>query len=261
MVNITPNFVVNLTGDLANSTTCLAPLATFIFFVISTKFTSKTLDTAAAFTALSLISLLSRPVNTFIQAIPMVNTALACLQRIELFLTSDARKDHRLEMQESTTANVLDRAGDNIEMHDLSLSTRPSFQANAQVLVATKNASFSWIIDGRPAVSDVSFNLYKSQFCFVIGPVGSGKSTLLKGLLGETPSTQGFVYTSHPSIAYVDQTPWIQNGNVQQNILGTSTFEESWYKQVIYVCGLDQDISMMPRGHGECNFRFSGRQG
>jgi ABC-type bacteriocin/lantibiotic exporter with double-glycine peptidase domain len=93
--------------------------------------------------------------------------------------------------------------------------------------------------------------VYKKQFVFIVGPVGSGKSTLLKGLLGETPSSQGFVYCKQTPIGYVDQTPWIQNGTIQQNILGVSNYEDDWYRQVIYVCALDHDISIMPKGHGK----------
>jgi ABC-type bacteriocin/lantibiotic exporter with double-glycine peptidase domain len=74
---------------------------------------------------------------------------------------------------------------------------------------------------------------------------------LLKGLLGETPSSQGFVYSSFPSTAYVDQTPWIQNGTIQQNILGVSTFDEPWYRQVVRACALEHDIALMPKGHGK----------
>jgi len=74
---------------------------------------------------------------------------------------------------------------------------------------------------------------------------------LLKGLLGETPSSQGFVYSSFPSTAYADQTPWIQNGTIKQNILGISTFDEPWYQQVIRACALEHDIALMPKGHGK----------
>jgi ATP-binding cassette subfamily C (CFTR/MRP) protein 1 len=74
---------------------------------------------------------------------------------------------------------------------------------------------------------------------------------LLKGLLGETPSSQGFVYSSFPSTAYVDQTPWIQNGTIQQNILGISTFDEPWYRQVVRACALEHDIALMPKGDGK----------
>jgi len=72
----------------------------------------------------------------------------------------------------------------------------------------------------------------------------------LKGLLGETPSSQGFVYSDSPTTAFVDQTPWVQNGTFQDNILGISSFDEPWYSKVVHACSLDVDIANLPRGHG-----------
>ena len=104
---------------------------------------------------------------------------------------------------------------------------------------------------------DNTFTINRKQFCFIIGPVGSGKSTLLKGLLGETPSSKGFVYTRFNTVGYVDQTPWIQNATIKENILGVSTFDDDWFRQVIYICALEHDIANMSRGDGEwCNLCF-----
>jgi hypothetical protein len=52
-------------------------------------------------------------------------------------------------------------------------------------------------------------------------------------------------------MAYVDQTPWIQNSTIQQNILRVSTFDEPWYQQVVRACALEHDIALMPKGHGK----------
>lgn len=150
--------------------------------------------------------------------------------------------DHRLPLN-----NVENLAGDQqmsasnsvIELKNLSPLLRP--QETSPLLVIT-NASFGWNPDARPDVSDDSITLLRRQFAFIIGPVGSGKSTLLKGILGETPSSQGFVYSDSRSIAYNDQTPWIQNATIQQNILGISSFEEPWYSQVIRACALELDF-------------------
>lgn len=222
-----------------------APFATFAVFVVVAKYTGKQLDTSAAFTALSLVSLLASPMNTLIRSIPELNSANACFKRIQDFLNSDARKDHRIPLGGSIDFVV--SPGSDVELCSLS----PTTQSRSQnPILYTQNASFGWDSRSGPTVSDVTFSLMRHQFCFIIGPVGSGKSTLLKGLLGETPSTKGFVYSNSTSTAYVDQTPWIQNGTIQQNILGVSSFEEPWYSQVVRACALDVDISKLPRGHG-----------
>lgn len=135
-----------------------------------------------------------------------------------------------------------------VELHDLLLPNETC--NNTQDLVVVQNASFAWKIGGVPAIRDVTFALKRCQFTFVIGPVGSGKSTLLKGLLGETPSSQGFVYSDSMQAAYVDQTPWIRNSTVRDNILGVSIFERSWYHTIVHVCALDKDIAIMAKGDG-----------
>lgn len=96
------------------------------------------------------------------------------------------------------------------------MNTFPSPKSgNGSVLISAQNASFAWEVDGKAISCDANFNLYRRKFTFVIGPVGSGKSTILKGLLGETPSSKGFVYSNAPSTGFVAQTPWVRNGTVQ----------------------------------------------
>lgn len=241
-------FLANLPGN-------ISPVATFAVFVITAKITGKQLDASTSFTALSLIALLSSPMNTLIAAIPQFNAAIACFSRIQEFLNSGTRMDHRLPLNsaEGLASGQLTRSlNSEIELKDLSpLIPREE----TPPILAIQNASFGWNSGPRPDVGDISFTLMRGQFCFVIGPVGCGKSTLLKGILGETPSSQGFVYSNAQSIAYNDQTPWIQNATIQKNILGISNFEEPWYNQVIHACALELDISKLPKGHGKFHSR------
>jgi ABC-type multidrug transport system fused ATPase/permease subunit len=68
----------------------------------------------------------------------------------------------------------------------------------------------------------------------------------MKAMLGEIKPSKGFVYTGTRKIAYVSQHPWIQNLTIRQNILGVSSYDEAWYNQVVYACGLEQDIAELP---------------
>ena len=184
-------------------------MATFVVFVMVAKSTGRQLDTAAAFTALSLISLLASPMNTLIRTIPMLNASMACFSRIQNFLNSDARKDHRLQLYVAGSAEPREASSNSSHM-ELQLITPETSQAQLYPLMVVRDASFGWNKEKPPSVSEITFTLPRHQFCFIIGPIGSGKSTLLKGLLGETPSTKGFVYNNNTTISYVDQTPWIQ---------------------------------------------------
>ncbi|KAH6718942.1 putative ATP-binding cassette transporter [Leptodontidium sp. MPI-SDFR-AT-0119] len=244
-----------------NSTQILAPLATFTLFVIIASTTGETLNTSSAYTALSLITLLAEPMNTLVMAIPLLNAALASFTRIESFLKSDARKDHRLPLIDPAgQISSIPQGNGDIELQSLKSPTAES----SSILLVAQNASFAWSEGGVPAIRDLNLVLKRHQLCFVIGPVGCGKSTLLKGLLGETPSSQGFVYSNSPDTAFVDQTSWVRNGTIQQNILGISPFEEPWYSKVVHACGLEADIAILPKGHstpvGSAGISLSGGQ-
>ncbi|KAH7329994.1 putative ATP-binding cassette transporter [Rhexocercosporidium sp. MPI-PUGE-AT-0058] len=246
---------------LGNSTQVLAPLATFALFVIIANISGQTLNTSSAYTALSLITLLSEPMNTLVMAIPLLNAALASFTRIESFLKSDARKDHRLPLINTSGQDSSSPPGyGDIELQPLKSSSTGS----SSTLLVAQNASFAWSEGGISAIRDLNLVLKRHQICFVIGPVGCGKSTLLKGLLGETPSSQGFVYSNSPGTAFVDQTSWVRNGTIQQNILGISPFEEPWYSKVVHACGLEADIAILPKGHatpvGSAGISLSGGQ-
>jgi len=66
-------------------------------------------------------------------------------------------------------------------------------------------------------------------------------------MVGEAMLKQGFVYTGALHAGYVDQTPWIQNASVRDNILGVSLYDVNWYETVVKACALDYDISKMAK--------------
>ncbi|TGO61944.1 hypothetical protein BCON_0023g00020 [Botryotinia convoluta] len=228
---------------LANSTGIIAPLVTFTVFVISANVTGRTLSTSTAYTSLSLIALLADPMNTLVRTIPQINSAVACFERIQTFMLSDARKDHRLPLIGSQSSDTTGDSSQGIELKDMSAVLNPS------AMIIAQNASFAWSQDALPVINDFNFTLPCSQSLFIIGPVGCGKSTLLKGLLGETPSSKGFIYAKAARTAYVEQSPWIQNGTIQDNILGPSIFHSPWYDQVVRACALEHDIAVFPNGN------------
>ncbi|THV45348.1 hypothetical protein BGAL_0499g00020 [Botrytis galanthina] len=227
---------------LANITGIISPLVTFTVFVISANVTGRTLSTSTAYTSLSLIALLADPMNTLVRTIPQINSAVACFERIQTFMLSDARKDHRLPLIGSQLSDATSDSSQGIELKDVPTVINPS------AMMVAQNASFAWSQDALPVINDFSFTLPCSQSLFIIGPVGCGKSTLLKGLLGETPSSKGFIYAKTARTAYVEQNPWIQNGTIKDNILGPSIFDSPWYHQVIRACALEHDIAALPNG-------------
>jgi ABC-type multidrug transport system fused ATPase/permease subunit len=50
------------------------------------------------------------------------------------------------------------------------------------------------------------------------------------------------------TIAYVPQTPWVQNLSLRDNILFGMPYDEAKYKAVIHACALELDLKILPNG-------------
>ncbi|GEM76964.1 ABC transporter ATP-binding protein [Vibrio sagamiensis] len=84
----------------------------------------------------------------------------------------------------------------NLNVDDASRSGKIVFEA--------ENVSFSF--EGKPIVSDFSFNIMRGDRIALIGPNGCGKSTVLKLLLGQLEAQQGRLHCGTKlEVAYFDQ--------------------------------------------------------
>ncbi|KAF7954900.1 uncharacterized protein EAE97_000159 [Botrytis byssoidea] len=213
------------------------PGAAFIIYVIVASVNGKVLDVSSAFTALSLIALLVAPIRAIVFAAPPLIAAVGCLDRIEDFLTSATKKDHRLVLPRvqdlsigRARPGILSRdvsAGSEIELENM---TAREDSSESPITIAVKNLSLAWSTESPPVVTDV------------------GKSSLLKGLLAEILSIKGNYHINHSEVAFVDQTSWIQSCSIRNNIVGTSDYESAWYQRVMHVCALENDIEGMIEG-------------
>ena len=53
----------------------------------------------------------------------------------------------------------------------------------------------------RPALSDISLQIYAGEFIFLVGHTGSGKSTFIRMLIREVKPTQGHIYVAGEDLA------------------------------------------------------------
>jgi ATP-binding cassette subfamily C (CFTR/MRP) protein 4 len=144
--------------------------------------------------------------------------------------------------------------------------------------VSFREAEISWEKDNTLAVSTISplnsesatFKLYDIDFqvtpgslCVVVGAVGAGKSSLLMSLMGELNVTRGEVRACG-SLAYVEQEPWVLSATFKENILMDKELNEPFYKEVLDVCCLTDDIAAQNAGDqtviGDRGITLSGGQ-
>jgi ABC-type bacteriocin/lantibiotic exporter with double-glycine peptidase domain len=133
------------------------------------------------------------------------------------------------------------------------------------ISVQLQDASFGWTPLNEAQNIKVNTTIPTGSLTIIVGPVGCGKSTFLKALLGETQSLEGIVSLSSSDIAFCDQTPWMINGTIRENIIAeTRQFDEAWYTTVINACVLLQDIQQYPLGDatmvGSKGVKLSGGQ-
>jgi ABC-type multidrug transport system fused ATPase/permease subunit len=133
-------------------------------------------------------------------------------------------------------------------------------------LYLKKKATFKWDLkneSGDFALNNLTFSAKKGKLTAVVGDVGSGKSSLLAALLGQMIRMEGECKV-YGSIGYVPQEAWLLNMTLRDNITFGSDFDEKRYNQVIKVCALKRDLSLMADGDqteiGERGINLSGGQ-
>lgn len=215
----------------AYSAHLLSPPLAFAF-----AFTQRTLDASGLFTSLSFLTLLTIPLGQIFQAIPELASGLACLGRIQSFLECETREDFRKIHAELES---------NSEK-----SHRPEIDTpDSKFSVVVKDGHFGWEAS-QFVLRDINTRIPEASLTAVIGPVGSGKSTLTKALLGETPFNRGGVVLGarFSCIGFCEQTPFLFNGSIRDNIVGFSPFDDARYTEVVYATCLRADFASLPQG-------------
>lgn len=205
-------------------------------------FSQRTLDVSRIFTSLSWLLLLTNPLSQVFQSIPEVLSGLACLGRIQAFLESEDRHEFRQVLADTK------RKAEAVPV-DVGAAASSGSETGSAHPVVIANGNFGWEAN-KFALRDINTQISKASLTIVVGPVGSGKSTLCKALLGETPFNEGTVILSDEfrRVGFCDQTAFLSNGTIRDNIVGFSAFNEDRYAEVIHATSLDFDFNTLPQG-------------
>uniref|UniRef100_A0A164Y1G1 ABC-type xenobiotic transporter n=1 Tax=Daucus carota subsp. sativus TaxID=79200 RepID=A0A164Y1G1_DAUCS len=126
------------------------------------------------------------------------------------------------------------------------------------------HGNFSWDVSSpNPTLKDINFRVSHGMRVAVCGMVGSGKSSLLSSILGEVPKLSGVIEMSGTK-AYVSQTPWIQSGTIEENIVFGEGMDKEKYEKILEACCLKKDLEILSYGDktiiGERGINLSGGQ-
>lgn len=214
-----------------------SPAVTLIIYAIQAQLRSaKSIDVNMAFTSLAIIDLVAMPANSLLGVLPEAASVIAAFDRIQTYLLNPDREDKResLDKRNSTGDSASFTSGDSLD--------RAAININHVTIRPASTAG--------PVLKNISAALKRGNLVVVFGAVGTGKTTLAKALLGDIPLDSGVIQTAYRSIAYCSQMAWLINGTVKEAICGPTSddniLDEEWYKRVVHVCDLEEDLDQMP---------------
>ncbi|KAK2628213.1 hypothetical protein QTJ16_002859 [Diplocarpon rosae] len=247
------NLYMTLCGD-------IAPIFLTVFALATYAYIYGDLLPSVAFTALGVFMQLEGVLGMVPFLFMMGMNAKVSCDRIDAFLRS-------AEKPENTYP------GDSIAFDRVSVSFPSKFNTPQEANEGEGNENEGEGEDreadeNRFVLRDLTLNFPNRSLSVILGPTGSGKSLLLAAILGEVDVLEGNITVPRPppankrfdskataadwilssSIAYVAQTPWIENACIKDNILFGLPFDEVRYGKVLEACCLIQDLDLFDDG-------------
>ncbi|KAI2471199.1 canalicular multispecific organic anion transporter 1 [Annulohypoxylon bovei var. microspora] len=202
----------------------------FTFFAV-TYIAGRPLPVHVAFPALSLFSLLETSLKELPGLITVLINASISVGRLEAFMREP-------DKEEAAYTDI------------------PSE-------IEFRGASFAWPTNGKLVLEDLNLR-FPPGLTLIHGKVGSGKTALLEALLGELNQVKGDCTLPNEMVGYCAQSPWLQNMNIQDNILFNFPLDKSRYNEVLDACELMPDLANFAHGDksniGENGIGLSGGQ-
>ncbi|KAJ6072100.1 hypothetical protein N7499_010114 [Penicillium canescens] len=236
------------TVTLSNLPADFAPYATFLVYaIISLETQSSSLLADKAFTSLSLISILTGHLLTFIQSLPQFAQCLGCLIRIENYLSETDRGPEKVDggTSEDSVRHINQLVSP--KAHNLS-AVHTKAQPEDGVLLSMEGVDISWSLGSDPIFQDLNLTINKG-ITAIVGPSSSGKSTLVCSIMGDAAIVNGTPHVPLCPVGYCAQLPWILNDTIRHNIIGVNGhFDKNWYTFCLSLAALTSDLEAFPAG-------------
>ncbi|KAI8360647.1 P-loop containing nucleoside triphosphate hydrolase protein [Mortierella sp. GBAus27b] len=222
-----------------------------------------TIRATVVFTILSLFNTLRFPLMMLPVAVKTSLAALLSFDRIDGFLrlpevepllhNTATGPVHSLGSDDSRSAAVVadglvmngaHGTGDQKEMERLALR-----REIASLRIYIKDADFGWpgSTESNPTLKFISMSVKPGDLVAIVGDVGSGKSSTLAAIMGQIKLRAGDREV-HGSLAYVPHDAWLVNATLKENILFGSPFNRDKYNDILRVCALTRDLTLLSAG-------------
>lgn len=248
------------------SSSLIISLITFGVYALwgGPNFTPGTLTPQTVFVSMTLFAMLKGPIANLSDATTSTIGLVVATRRIQQFLLKEEVNEADVVRTESLPRDPLDPV---ISFKNAYFSwapppnseIQPGLDERSALLAASDNSSH---ISG-PTLQSIQLTVQRGSLTAVVGRVGQGKSSLLSAMIGDMYKLEGQVEL-HGRVAYVPQQAWICNATLKDNILFGNEYDEAKYRHVLFACGLEPDIAMLPGGDmteiGERGINLSGGQ-
>ncbi|XP_063918456.1 probable multidrug resistance-associated protein lethal(2)03659 isoform X3 [Zophobas morio] len=169
----------------------------------------------------------------FAEAIKDLAESFVAVERITTFLLSDEIVSKKSEKTHPSVGLILDKA------------------------------SAKWSSSSCDTLSNISLIARKGQLVTFVGTVGSGKTSLINVILQELALDRGTL-SIKGRISYASQEPWLFATTIKENILFGLPLDSEKYNEVVKVCALSHDFTLLPFGDksvvGDKGITLSGGQ-
>ncbi|KAL0136787.1 P-loop containing nucleoside triphosphate hydrolase protein [Mucor lusitanicus] len=247
-------------------------LVTLVSFYVFTKVQGNELTAPIAFTVISIFSELRFALNVIPEIMIQSIQAYSSIKRIQKFLDED-------EIESAVPQDPHQKV--DLSFDKATIGWKAS---NTSTLDDNNSTEDSFIL------KEITAKFPNDELSLISGATGAGKTLMLLGLLGEAVLLDGKVacprvpladtieseigsatadmdpedWILDRALAYVSQTPWLQNASIRNNILFGLPYIESRYKETLTACALDKDMSILEDGDrteiGEKGITLSGGQ-